>query len=190
MQIRAGVGADADAITAVRVKGWQQAYAGIVPSSILDSMPYEPSQRLVSRLADPSDDEAVLVAEDAGVLVGFVNVGPYREEQDPSRLTAAGEVRAIYVDPSSWGRGAGRALLRAGVDWLTWRELTPVRLWVLADNWRTRGFYERFGFAADGATAVYQPQEGLRLDELRYTLLGKSTAAAEAQSPFRPTPDK
>ena len=98
---------------------------------------------------------------------GFVNCGPYRIDQDSARRDRlqGGEIYAIYVDPQHWGTGAGRALMAAALSHLAGEGLSPVRLWVLADNHRARRFYERHGFTADGTTKPY----GHGVDEIRMT---------------------
>ena len=53
---------------------------------------------------------AVFVAEQDGVVVGFVNVGPC------DHLEGVGELYAIYVHPEAWSTGAGLALMEAGVE--------------------------------------------------------------------------
>ena len=83
-----------------------------------------------------------------------------------------GEVTAIYVDPPWWGTGAGQALMDAARQRLTERGFTTVRLWVLAANHQARRFYERSGFALDGATAGYPVARAdgsiIELPEVRY----------------------
>jgi GNAT superfamily N-acetyltransferase len=84
----------------------------------------------------------IIVAEDAGAVIGFVAF----EE---------GELSALYVLPDHWGRGVGASLLAAA---------NPVsRLWVLAGNSRARSFYERHGWHADGAS-----RDAFGVPELRY----------------------
>ena len=85
-----------------------------------------------------------------------------------------GEVYAIYVDPAHWGRGAGRVLMDAAIAELTRERRRPVRLWVLGTNQRSRLFYERYGFVADGHTSTFRierdNQPAVELDEVRYVL--------------------
>jgi GNAT superfamily N-acetyltransferase len=80
-------------------------------------------------------------------------------------------VYAIYVDPPSWGTGAGRALMDAAVAHLRGYGLTPVRLWALDGNERAARFYRRYGFVADGATGT-DPLGGGEVPTIRFTLAG------------------
>jgi ribosomal protein S18 acetylase RimI-like enzyme len=106
----------------------------------------------------------VFVAVRDGVVVGFVSVGP---ADDKTLAADVGELYAIYVHPSVWDVGAGRALMSRAVQAL--RELGYARavLWVLGSNERARRFYERAGWTADGATKV-EERPGVALHEVRY----------------------
>jgi ribosomal protein S18 acetylase RimI-like enzyme len=179
VDIRVATPADAEAITDIRVRGWQAAYAGIVPDSYLTDLEKEAPvlvPQLRQRIAANLPRHRVLVATEADTVVGYVNAGQYRIGQNMSTLDpTVGEVYAIYVDPAGWWRrGAGRALMDGAVAWLAEVGLSPVRLWVLEGNLRARAFYQRYGFGFDGERGVFvleQPgQLPIELPELRYLL--------------------
>jgi GNAT superfamily N-acetyltransferase len=113
------------------------------------------------------DTDYEFVTEARGRIVGFVHGGRYRDDDDPT--TGCGEVYALYVLPEAQGSGAGGALLGAAVAHLRSRRMTPVLLWVLRDNIRSRRFYERCGLVFDGAEHVYEVA-GAALPEVRYRL--------------------
>ncbi|HZQ80862.1 MAG TPA: GNAT family N-acetyltransferase [Gaiellaceae bacterium] len=158
MEIRPAVPGDADAIEGIRVRGWQAAYRHVFPAVELDAMPVDGS-RWRTRIETPPTGWSTFVADDRGV-VGFACVGPSRDER------GLGELYAIYVDPGSWGAGAGRALIARAEERL--RERYEVAtLWVLADNPRARRFYEAAGWAPDGARKA-EERWGVRAAEVRY----------------------
>jgi ribosomal protein S18 acetylase RimI-like enzyme len=145
MRVRDAVYDDAEAIERVRIRGWQAAYRGIFPDEFLDGL--EPGwTRWQERLARMPDGWSIFAAEIGGQVVGFASAGPSRDED------GGGELYALYVDPESWSRGAGRELLRVAEARLaeTHEEAT---LWVLRDNLRARRFYELAGWRVDGAEA-------------------------------------
>ena len=73
------------------------------------------------RFHDPVVPHTV-VAVDSGVLCGFATTGRC---EDPE-THGAGELQALYVDPSSWGAGIGRTLMEeAGDDWDSWASPLP-----------------------------------------------------------------
>jgi len=85
------------------------------------------------------------------------------------------------VEPGSWRRGIGRLLLEAALARLRdggWRQAT---LWVFAANDRARAFYERFGFAADGAELV-DDAGGPPEIRMRATLAAGARAEAPADA--------
>lgn len=62
---------------------------------------------------------------------------------------ASGSVWALFVDPAHEGRGHGRALHAAMVDWLWSRGLAQLTL-TTAPGSRAEGFYRRLGWQACG----------------------------------------
>lgn len=170
MSIRVASPGDAAAIQRVRVAGWRAGYAGVVPEPVLAAMSTDVPEHLARRLTRPPPSCAMYVDDDHGRVRGFVNCGPYRHHQDAERRDpdAGGEIYAIYVAPEHWGGGSGAALLTAALSHLDAERLAPVRLWVLADNPRARGFYEHHGFTVDGASEPYRIGDGTTLTEVRY----------------------
>jgi len=148
---------EATAVALVHIETWRVAYAHVFPSEELERM----SDERVERRAEMHRRSLPIVAEVDGEIVGFVSVGPANDDD------ADGELYAIYVLPTHWGTGVGRALIQAGEDRL--RELghREAVLWVLEDNPRARRFYERAGWTRDGTK---RPIEvfGVSVPEIRY----------------------
>jgi ribosomal protein S18 acetylase RimI-like enzyme len=78
-----------------------------------------------------------------------------------------GEVYALYVAPEWWSTGTGRSLMSRAVAALTDAGYERAVLWVLEANARARRFYERAGWACDGASNVLDGLGGVV--EVRYT---------------------
>ncbi|UWM51975.1 GNAT family N-acetyltransferase [Streptomyces carpaticus] len=155
--------ADTDGVAEVRVLGWRHAYRGLVPQPHLDAMDPAPFAAGLRRaLPGLPAHTSHLVASAAGRVVGWACLGPYRPQD-----ADWGEVRALYVHPDVLGTGVGRALLTAGTARLRAAGLPRVRLWVLCDNRRARRFYERAGFAPDGAVQCDEI-DGADVPEVRY----------------------
>ena len=161
--VRRATPEDARAIATVKVASWRATYVDVVPQSLLDAMDVDEHTRMWERWLSDSRN-AVFVAEQAGAVVGFVNVGPCDHERE------VGEVYAIYVHPEAWSTGAGLALMEAGVAWLAerWQEAV---LWVAEENPRARRFYERFGWVG-GTTRVVDVLPGAPVPEVLYRLGG------------------
>jgi mycothiol synthase len=96
-------------------------------------------QDVAAHLADQAFDPAgLLIAHhDSGVMAGF----------HWTIIDAwGGQVYVLGVDPDREGQGLGRRLLHAGLDHLTSRGASRVRLWVEGNN-KARTLYETAGFS-------------------------------------------
>jgi GNAT superfamily N-acetyltransferase len=127
-------------VAGIHVRAWLAAYRGLMPDEWLDGVTVKQrTQSWREILAGARDPGSTLVGEDEGVgVVGFCSVSLPSRDEDAGAATA--EISALYIDPSRWRSGIGRALL---VE--------------LAGNAPARAFYERFGFAADGAEVEHVP---------------------------------
>src|SRR4051794_4356955 len=105
MDVRLATGADAEGIARVQERGWQSAYRHVFPVEELDRGGFIFAERWRARLERPPRGWSTFVAVEDATVVGFVSVGPSRDEQ------SFGELYAIYVDPDAWSTGVGRALV-------------------------------------------------------------------------------
>ena len=85
--------------------------------------------------------DVLLVAVDAGAIVGFCAVHP-----------ADGELYLLFVDPAHAGRGVGRALLRTGHEVLHAAGCLQAFLFTQTDNERAQAVYSAAGYRGDGQT--------------------------------------
>ena len=167
--IRPATVQDAPAVGRLNVRVWQVAYGlpvraacGQMPDEHLDGLrPEERAAGWERGLSRDRDQDLVLVAEEAGRVVGFTVVGP---AQDPE---GAGELYAINVDPDHWGTGVGRTLLAAAQAELTRLGYTEAVLWVLPHNASARRFYEVAGWITDGIQRTSEVL-GVVVPEVRY----------------------
>jgi len=94
-------------------------------------------------------EDVVLVAEEDGTSVGFVQLGD-------NRISEAGapgdqEVRRLYVLADWQGRGVGGAMMKAALAHPRVLPDATVLLTVWEDNARAQAFYRRHGFETVGA---------------------------------------
>ena len=145
---------DADAIAAVHVRAWQEAYAHLLPADFLAALDVDArAQRWRAIVTDPTVD--VLVAWVDGRVVGWASAGPGRGDAPRDR-----ELEGIYVLATHHGSGAGQALLDAAVG------TDPAFLWVADGNPRAEAFTRRNGFARDGAVK-HEPIGPTGIDAVR-----------------------
>jgi GNAT superfamily N-acetyltransferase len=188
--IRSASAADAGQIAAVMRASWRAAYEGIIAPEVIDrvtapdggarvrqSFRARPWQKTIVALADPPETPPKRGAARGAAdrIVGYAFFGP---EQDvlgtpwPHPLSTAGqqgrvaELYALYVHPAWWSTGTGRALMDRVLATIAVAPYLSVMLWVLRDNSRARRFYERAGFAPDGASHTIDGLGGVT--EIRY----------------------
>ena len=151
MQIRTASGSDAEAITEVHIASIREAYRDLLAVEELARIDArDRADRWRDHLAGGSS--TTLLAEADGRIAGFVDLGACRDE-DVSPETVA-EVMAIYVRPEAWGLGIGEALMREAMARLREGGSVEVVLWVIEENRRAVGFYERLGFRPDGSIRI------------------------------------
>jgi len=160
--VRPATSADAEAIGRVQVETWRTAYARLLPQETIDTFDVGERQTLwrdgLGRTPRPGSATFVALVEDE--IVGFATVGASYSED------GTGELYAIYVEPSSWGNGAGRALIERSEASLRESGFPEALLWVLEGNERAERFYRAAGWQRDGEKEdVFQ---GATVTELRY----------------------
>lgn len=109
-------------------------------------------ERMRSYLADP--DRVVLVAEQSGVIVGYVML-VFAEPSDPevaAVITArpTSELSKCYLLPHEHGTGTAGAMVAAALERARERGAAAVWLGVNQLNGRANRFYEKCGFALVG----------------------------------------
>jgi GNAT superfamily N-acetyltransferase len=163
MLLRPAEPADDAAVARVHVRSWQIAYRGLLPAEYLDRL--QPEDRAQHyRFGDPEPGRPLTtVALEHDEVCGFATAGPSRDGDRPD----SGELYALYVDPSAWERGVGRALIAAAREQLAGAGFAEAHLWVLDGNARAERFYRRDGWAPDGSR---RPEElwGVIVHELRF----------------------
>jgi len=116
----------------------------------------------------PYSRHALLVAEQAERVVGFVAVGPAR---DPDRDSArTGELRVILVDARERGLGVGSALIAGSERAMQQSGFSDATLWVLPENAQAVRCYERCGWRAGDAERITN-FGGIEFRSVRYERL-------------------
>jgi GNAT superfamily N-acetyltransferase len=151
--IRAARPEDARPVAEVHVASWRHAYRGVLPDEYLDRLSVDDREAMWLRaFADPDPKSGALVAEMNGRIVGFASFGPSRDE---GVADGTGEVPAIYVEPVALGTGVGRELFETVTQALRDAGFARATLWVLEANVSARRFYEKAGWAWDGAVSTH-----------------------------------
>lgn len=164
MLIRSATAADADGVALVHVRSWQAAYRGLMPQDVLDGLSVaERAANWQRILTETSRGSQTLVVERDGMIVGWASFGTARDDEAPG----TGELWGIYAHPDAWSLGVGHTLIIAVEEALRAEGHEVAYLWVLDGNDRAATFYERHGWASDGATKVDE-RPGMTVLERRH----------------------
>jgi ribosomal protein S18 acetylase RimI-like enzyme len=139
---------EAEAMAALHVQCWREAYTAIVPQDVAATFD---AGRMVERWREHIEnlDRFLVAAFDDGIPAGFINQGRSVEKIFPEM---DGHIAAIYVLQSHYRQGIGRKLIgMAAQDWQS-KGGHSIALGVLSENVRARSFYESLGakFVRDG----------------------------------------
>ena len=162
MTVRRARPDDAEILGQVRVDAWQATYRGMIADDYLDALdPAVSAERWRVTLADP-ETNCLVAVDEADRVRGFALFGGALDDPD------TGQLYAINLEPTAWGIGLGRELLRAASDELHGLGFGEAVLWVVDENARARRFYEIAGWAWDGATQDDTSFGSKPVRELRY----------------------
>ncbi|MBR7782901.1 GNAT family N-acetyltransferase [Undibacterium luofuense] len=142
VSLRRATVADAEAIAAVRVEGWQTAYRGMIPDQYLDEMLVDDHvlywKRILQALPAAADKACVYVAESEGHVIGFVSATLLAEPKHGYHA----ELGALYIRPQWQRAGIGRRMMHKVARTLQSWNCADLVVWVLSDNRLARNFYE------------------------------------------------
>jgi GNAT superfamily N-acetyltransferase len=160
--------ADAQQIALTMNDSWRVGYRGLLSDAILDLLDDARGTTQWVQWLRHGYENAGLRAEfrvttDAARQV--VGVSAFGADRDLPNDANRGELWALYVAPSHWGRGYGHGLLRDAEEALAATGRRDLALWVLEGNDRARRFYERAGWRDDDGM---KPFGDSGLYEVRY----------------------
>lgn len=163
MLLRPAEPRDAMNVARVHVRSWQAGYRGLLPDEYLDQLRAEDRAGRYDFSSREPDKPYTVVAVGTDRICGFATTMPARDTD----AHGCCELAALYVDPDDWGCGIGAALVAAARARLVECGLSEAILWMLAGNARAMRFYERDGWAADGAQKT-EPIWGITVQSQRY----------------------
>lgn len=156
---------DAEAISSIGVASWSVAYHGIIPDEYLNSLSIEKKEKFIARsLTVPNNH--FIIADIDGQPAGMACFYPLCSE---ITVKDAWELEALYILPQYWRKGIGHALIQHIFEYMRVRKALICNLWVLADNYRARSFYEHVGLSSTGIERNIEIG-GKDLTEVRYSI--------------------
>jgi diamine N-acetyltransferase len=159
--IRKATESDGPRIAEIQCYGWRFAYKDIISEKYLYTKVsvYDRAKRFYDK--KEYEDRFFYVFEDDELVHGFMRMRACRNEDKKEAF----ELCVLYVEPLLQGRGTGTALLQFCEQTAIAQGINEIVLWVLRENKKARGFYEKNGYAPDGKT---QYLENIGATEIRY----------------------
>jgi L-amino acid N-acyltransferase YncA len=165
MNIREANKKDAHGIAKVHVNAWKVGYAEIMAKEYLDSLSIEQKTEIWLQSLSEVSLGVNLVIEENNKILGFSVFGPAR---DTDILKNNGELVALNILPSHWGKGLGSKLIKYVLTASKANKWEAVYLWVLKKNKKARAIYEAHGFVIEGLEKHDKKLTGHELHEIRY----------------------
>ncbi|HUH81909.1 MAG TPA: GNAT family N-acetyltransferase [Solirubrobacteraceae bacterium] len=136
-QLRPAGPADAEAVARLHADSWRRHYRGAYSDAFLDGDVERDRLAVWSeRLEQVHDSHATFLAENGGMLVGFVHV-VFDEDRSWGAL-----IDNIHVDAASQRCGVGTGLMAVAAGAVVERSApTGLYLWVLEQNVAAQAFY-------------------------------------------------
>lgn len=156
---------DAKTISSIGVSSWLVAYRGIIPDEYLNSISIENREKHVAQSIMVSNNHFI-IAEADGQPVGMACFYPSLIE---ITVKDVWELEALYLLPQYWCKGVGRELIQYAFRYMRDHKARVCNLWVLADNHRTKRFYEHMGLTYTGIEKALSIG-GKELIEVRYSI--------------------
>jgi ribosomal protein S18 acetylase RimI-like enzyme len=169
---------DAARIGRLHADSWRRHYRGAYSDAYLDGEACEERAAVWNeRLREVSADHYTLVAEAAGLIVGFAHT---RLDEDPSWGALLDN---LHVSHESKRQGVGRVLMAETAMVLVERRPTSgLYLWVLKQNTDAQAFYGAQGGVCVEATTRGPFPGGGRAPSLRYAWADPSTLGSESRT--------
>ena len=175
VSVRPAAPDDAAAIARVQLVTWRTAFTGLLPADVLDAWDDDDAAAGSWRAAvatPPSPDHTVLVAVDAGAVVGFAATAPAGD---------ARELTVLLVEPR-WGRrGHGSRLLAAVADLARAAGASTLTTWLPEQDRVTSRFLETAGWAPDGGVRLLESGDDAVRQVCWHTRLGDDDPAADRE---------
>ena len=141
----------------------QEAFKTMIAEATVPPVPLDKRQAYWREAIEYSEPQ-VHVAIDEDKIVGFVGFDRSRDKGTPPTM---GEIWAMYVATSHWGRGVGLALWDAAREGLQEEGCAKVSIWLPIANDRAVRFFELAGLKRELSSAKTIAVGGVKIEEIR-----------------------
>ena len=174
VSVRPATPADAASIARVQLVTWRTAFADLLPAEVLDAWDGDTAAETWRAAigTPPSPGHTVLVAVDAGAVVGFAATAPDGD---------AREVTVLLVEPR-WGRrGHGSRLLAAVADLARAAGTKTLTSWLAEQDAVTSRFLQTAGWAPAGGVRLLESGDDVVRQLCWHTRLDGDDPAADRE---------
>jgi diamine N-acetyltransferase len=169
--IRPATSGDVPALSELAKRTWSETFGDSVSPD--DAAVELEATRSETYFLDALRDKVILVGEEGGVLLGYVQFGEVEIPEVDVRPGDQG-LHRLYVDGPAQGRGLGKRLTDAALRHPRLAEAKRVFLTVWGQNDRAMSLYASFGFETVGSTTF---MIGAEVVEDLVMLLDRSAAS-------------
>lgn len=131
---------DIEAISTIKVRGWQTAYRNIIENEYLDNMNIECT---IEKIKNNFEQRKFIIAELNNEVVGFCVYNYCDNEEKENNVDC--ELEGLYVKPEMKRNGIGKQLIQYVINEFKNARKRKMILWCLKENYLSRAFYEAMG---------------------------------------------
>lgn len=154
---------DAERIARLHIQSWRSTYGQELSAAFLQGL--DVAERAAEWRRRLADGVAVILAEEADGLDGFVACGPAGE-----RGAEEWEIYNLHVAPLRRGVGLGSRLFDAAAALGRGQGARELVLWVVETNRAARAFYQRKGMRPEGVAEAHPIAPGETLIEVLHRM--------------------
>lgn len=153
---------DAEPLAQLATAVFRHTYGAAIPDAVLTPYLARAFSPGAIALAIDNPTTYFFVAAQADTLLGYSKC---TATVPPARISGenALELVNLYIEPTHQGRGIGKALLHAAMQYALTQGYTRMWLCVWQANQSALRFYQRLGFAIIGTTVI--PVDGVLFDD-------------------------
>ena len=158
--IRLAVPADAPDFAEIHIRSWEAAYKDIIPADYIrekNAARHDLWKRIIT-----GENTIHYIVQKNGKTAGIMTVAPSRDNDADDSFY---ELRGIYLHPDYYRQGIGTHAMEYAYSVARDLGKTTMTVWLLADNYNAKSFYEKCGFIADGKTETHDM--GKMLESIR-----------------------
>jgi ribosomal protein S18 acetylase RimI-like enzyme len=173
ISIRLATYADKQDMANIHSRSWEVAYKDIIPVEYIKKRSAVSTVKWERILSAENRIHHIILNDNTAV--GMVTVGPPQQEDieiknDIGIDHSFWELHGIYLHPDYYRSGIGTIALEFAMNKARAAGKTNMLLWVFEDNLNAIKFYEKCGFAPDGASKIYNFGKEINCIRMRRSL--------------------